>query len=180
MPSYRAFEPTWLARSGIGRRTLVIGLVGCLAILGTNGEAGFFDDQPRIISFRVGLIALLSAALVLIASFDRGYLWRDGITRRVMLWVGGRSYALYLVHIPAYFTTRELWYRIEPSGTEFGGHFTLRFVVTAVLLLLALAEANYRFIETPLRRRGAQIAERLERRTAVTDQEILADQEILG
>jgi len=81
-----------------------------------------------------------------------------------MLWFGSRSYALYLIHIPAFFVTREIWFRIEPPGTVFTGAFTLRFALTASVLLLTFTELNYRLVEVPLRRRGARIAERIARR----------------
>jgi peptidoglycan/LPS O-acetylase OafA/YrhL len=84
----------------------------------------------------------------------------------VLLWFGSRSYALYLTHIPAFFLTREIWFRLAPPGTNFGGSYSLRYVVTASLLLFAFAELNYRFVETPFRRRGARIASGLALRTA--------------
>lgn len=104
--------------------------------------------------------------IVLIASFDRDLVMPAGAGKRVMIWIGSRSYALYLIHIPAFFLTREIWFRIEPPGTVFGGNFTLRYVLTALILLASLAEANYRLVETPLRRHGAAIAERLRQRMA--------------
>jgi peptidoglycan/LPS O-acetylase OafA/YrhL len=111
------------------------------------------------------MVALISAILVFFASYDRDYLFPAGPLKQVMLWFGSRSYALYLIHIPAFFATRELWFRIEPEGTVFDGTFTLRFALTAGLLLLVFTELNYRFVEVPLRRRGARIAQRIAERT---------------
>ena len=104
--------------------------------------------------------------IVLIASFNRNLVMPAGAAKRVMMWIGSRSYALYLIHIPAFFLTRELWYRIEPTGTVFGGTFTLRYVLTALLILAVASEANYRFVETPLRLRGAAIADGIRKRMA--------------
>ncbi len=69
--------------------------------------------------------------------------------------------ALYLIHIPIFFLTRELWFRIERPGTIFDGTFTLRYALTAIAFMVAFAELNYRLVEVPLRRRGAAIALRI-------------------
>ncbi|HTJ63304.1 MAG TPA: acyltransferase [Alphaproteobacteria bacterium] len=156
--TYRLFEPTALKSHPILRAAILLFLTVLLASIGShNLHIGFFQ---------VGLVALLSAVMVLIASYDRDYLLADSVIKRVLLWVGSRSYALYLVHIPAYFLTREIWFRIEPPGTVFGGEHFLRFVATAIGLIVTFAELNYRFVETPFRRRGARIARDLARRTA--------------
>jgi peptidoglycan/LPS O-acetylase OafA/YrhL len=83
-----------------------------------------------------------------------------------MLWVGSRSYAIYLIHIPAFFATREIWFRVKPPGTVFDAAYTWRFALTALPLLLIAAELNYRCLEVPLRRRGARIAQRIAQRPA--------------
>lgn len=152
-PTYPLFEPTGLRGNRLtGPLLLALGLVG-VATLGS--------DQENIVSFRVGLIALISASLVAIASYDGDYLWPPGRSKRVLVWVGSRSYGLYLIHIPAYFMTREIWYRLLPAGGELGPAYTLPVVLTALPLLAALAEANYRLVETPLRRHGSAIAARV-------------------
>lgn len=154
--TYRLFEPTGLKN----RPLLQVGIFGGFVFL--LAAAG--SQKLHLVSFQVGLVALISAALVLIASFDRDYLMPNTAVKRIMLWVGSRSYALYLIHIPAYFLTREIWFRLEPAGTIFTGVYTLRFILTAVALMVGLAEINYRVVEIPLRQRGARIAQRLERR----------------
>ena len=93
--------------------------------------------------------------------------WNARWLRALLLWVGTRSYALYLIHMPSYFLTREIWLRLEPAGTRFNSGYTWEFLLTALVLLLGLSELNYRFLEVPLRRRGVAIAGRMEaRRTA--------------
>ena len=155
-PTYRLFEPVGL------RAHSVVGLA-ILAFL-TVSLAAMGSPQLHLVRFQTGMLALISAVLVFVASYDQDYLFPDGAAKRVMLWVGSRSYALYLIHIPAFFMTREIWFRIEPSGTIFNGTFTLRFALTAGALLLTSTELNYRFVEVPLRRRGASIAARIAQR----------------
>jgi peptidoglycan/LPS O-acetylase OafA/YrhL len=157
-PTYRLFDPAALKE----RPLLGVGIFGFFVFL--LAAAGSL--KLHLVTFQIGLVALISAALVLLASFDGSYLMPNGVAKRIMLWVGSRSYALYLIHIPAYFLTREIWFRIEPAGTIFTAAYTLRFILTAFVLMAILAEFNYRVVEIPLRRRGARIAQRLAQRTA--------------
>ena len=159
-PSWRLFEPAALKSHPAAGLAILAFLVLCLAVMGSN--------QLHLVSFRVGVVALVSAALVFVASYDQDYLWPAGAAKNIMLWVGSRSYALYLIHIPAYFATREIWFRVEPPGTVFDSAFAWRFLLTAGLLLIAFAELNYRYVEVPLRRRGAGIAERIAQRATAS------------
>jgi peptidoglycan/LPS O-acetylase OafA/YrhL len=155
-PTYRLFDPVALKP----RPLLGIAIFGFFVfLLAAAASAGL-----RLVSFQVGLVALISATLVLVASFDQDYLMPSSTIKRIFLWVGSRSYALYLIHIPVYCLTREIWFRVEPAGTVFNGTYTLSFILTAGALLLMLSELNYRFVEIPLRRRGARIAQGLAQR----------------
>ena len=75
----------------------------------------------------------------------------------IFLWIGQRSYAIYLIHIPVYFTLRELGFRF---GWKFGAYPVLSFA-SAFFLILLLAEINYRFLERPLRQKGREISGRI-------------------
>jgi peptidoglycan/LPS O-acetylase OafA/YrhL len=111
---------------------------------------------------------LISAILVLLASFDGDYLMRDGMLKRSLLWVGSRSYALYLLHVPVMFGVRELWLRlgIQPAHGHGWG-----LVLLALGLMGVLAELNFVLVEAPLRARGARISDaiRARRRPGPTD-----------
>jgi peptidoglycan/LPS O-acetylase OafA/YrhL len=157
-PTYRLYEPVGLKARPLAGLVVLALLTLCLAIIGS--------PFLHFVWFQVGEVAVISAALVWVASYDRDYLFPAGAPKRLMLWFGSRSYAMYLIHVPAYFLTREIWFRIEPPGTEFDASYTARFLLTAGALIVVSAELNYRFVEMPLRRRGARIAERLSRRTA--------------
>ena len=154
--TYRLFEPVGLNGRPVIGLALFAGLGLCLAAMGGPGLI--------LVPFKIGMIALISAILVFLASYDRDYLFPAGAAKNVMLWFGSRSYALYLIHTPASFAAREIWFRIEPAGTVFNGTYTLRFALTAGALLLISTELNYRFVEVPLRRRGARIAQRIAQR----------------
>ncbi|MCW0060300.1 acyltransferase, partial [Burkholderia pseudomallei] len=72
-------------------------------------------------------------------------------------------YAIYLIHVPVYRLTREIWERVATTPSAIDGPFTLRFAFTAIPIVLLLAELNYRFVETPLRLHGTRVAERWSR-----------------
>jgi len=178
-PSYRLFEPHFLVKNLVKSqvkspaKSLVKSLasrllrVGVIALLLT-GLAVVGAKVMQTLSLRVGIIALISFTLVLIASYDRNVFLGDGIAKRIALWVGSRSYALYLTHIPAYLLTREIWWRLSPADTRFGPAFSLQFIATATVLLIILSELNFRLVETPLRRRGKEIAQNIEQRPVPT------------
>ena len=143
-PSFRR-AGEWLARWPAPARWFP---AACLILaLGALGVAG---PAPRCM---IGLIALTSAALVYLAAQDTGLILQAGAARRVMLWLGARSYALYLIHIPAFFAAREICFRLGAPGNELAAAFL------GLALLLIAAELNWRLLENPLRRRGALIAE---------------------
>ncbi|WP_217646025.1 acyltransferase [Collimonas sp. OK307] len=151
--SYRRLEPIFLQTRNWVRFALLAILVAGLAVIGT--------EQPENFRYRVGVVALVSAALVWIASYDADYLMPDNPLKRVLLWVGSRSYALYLTHIPAYLMSRQIWYWITPADTVFDQTYNLRLIFTAAALVIAFSELNYRFIEVPLRARGKKIVDRM-------------------
>jgi peptidoglycan/LPS O-acetylase OafA/YrhL len=145
-PLHKLLEPRFLAS---GKRAVLSTLLfsGLIASLGTN----------QIIWFQTGPIALLSAVLIWSASYDKGYVFRHGRLRPFLLWAGSRSYAIYLVHPFAAFATRELFFRLY-KGQAFDDQFLLRFLLVGLSLTFVLAEANYRFLEMPLRRKGIRLS----------------------
>ncbi len=159
-PGFRLFEPRGLANSRLARLLLTLGLVIGLATAATN--------QWWLASYRFGIVAVISACLVWLASFDGNYLLAPSFIKQAMIWIGSRSYAIYLIHIPAFFMTREFWFRIEPRGNVFDAAYAVPYLLTATFILLALSEINYRLIETPLRRKGAAIAARMMESTSTT------------
>ncbi len=143
------------------RQVAILMMVGIFICLGALASI----DLQVVRALRFGLIALLSVVLVWIASYDQNLLCPDGMFKRLMIWVGSRSYAIYLIHIPAFFFTRELWYRLYPDQPAFGDAFFYPFVLTALFLIVVLSELNYRFLEIPLRNKGAHIAKRMLRQS---------------
>lgn len=147
---YKLFQPTVMRSKGMSAFVTIGMFAGLIIIPGTLAK----------LPFNIGMVGILTAALVFCASFDKGYIFPFPSIRPIMTWIGARSYTIYLTHVPAFLATREIWYRIcmarglsAPDGT-----YTLRFSITALTLTLLLTEINYRLIESPLRRRGALVA----------------------
>jgi peptidoglycan/LPS O-acetylase OafA/YrhL len=153
---YAALNPRFLLRLR-SLRTLLPGLLlAGLAVLASADLQGW--------RFRISAIAALSAALVWLASYNENYLLQDGWCKRLLVWIGARSYAIYLIHVPVYFLLRELCFRFGgPDGTPLRLP-TWLLSLLAIGLIALLAELNYRYLEQPLRQRGRHIADRFEHR----------------
>jgi len=129
-------QPTVLGRA-------VLGFAGAGALFAVAwGVANLhqFDD----VLYRGGLFAVAAASAVLIAVLSHhGTPGADAILgSRPMVWLGRRSYGLYLVHWPVIQLTRS-YYDVRLSGTAL---FALRAAITVVLAAL-----SYRFVEAPVR-----------------------------
>jgi peptidoglycan/LPS O-acetylase OafA/YrhL len=107
--------------------------------------------------FDVALIALAAAGLVALASCDRDVLVSHRRLRALILWGGSRSYGLYLVHLPCFWATHEIFYRIHHGARA--DDWWAR-ALTGTVLVAATSELSYRFIESPLRQFGRRLAAR--------------------
>ncbi|MHC8369405.1 acyltransferase family protein [Pseudomonas sp. MDT1-85] len=151
-PSYLAWEPQLLRRPWSGP-LMLIGVAAGLSVL-----AG---PLFNLASYRTGAHALLCAALVWIASYNRDYLLPKGKLKQILVWLGARSYGIYLIHIPAFFVVREGWFRFAPAGSQDVAMQPALALFFAMTLIVLLSELNYRFIELPMRNRGAHLVQRL-------------------
>lgn len=98
--------------------------------------------------FRGGLLATAIATLAVISAVThRRSLVGRLLGARPLVWVGTRSYGLYLYHWPIYQILRQV------AGASLGvGRFVVAMVLTA-----AVTEVSYRLLEMPIRRgEGAQ------------------------
>lgn len=150
--AYGAANPRALLRLGAWRTLLPCLLLACLAWLASTGE--------QALHFRVTAIAAIAAALVWLASYDRDYLLPESAFKDVLVWLGARSYAIYLIHIPVYFLLRELGFRLGEAANL----PTWALALLAGGLIVLLADLNYRYVEQPLRQRGRRLAASFEER----------------
>jgi peptidoglycan/LPS O-acetylase OafA/YrhL len=158
-PSYQRWQPTLLRRPWAGISALIV-IGALLSFMAT--------DRFTFANYRIGSIAVLSALLVWIASYNRDYLMPVAGVQRVLAWIGSRSYGIYLIHIPAYQLVRELIFRLQTAGLPSPAGHPIITLLLAFGLIVLLSELNYRFIEMPMRNRGAALVKRLgTSRTAV-------------
>ncbi len=149
-------RPVWARAGRIAARVpkpamavLVLGLFATLGALGT--------EEWKLCRFRIGGIALVSATLVFLAAQDSGRVFAQGPARRCLAWIGTRSYALYLIHVPAMFAVRELCFRLGWANDYLQ-------LAAASGLMFVLADLNLRWVEQPARGYGYRLAGRLVRR----------------
>jgi peptidoglycan/LPS O-acetylase OafA/YrhL len=149
---YKDIEPVALGASLIKRFGLTLFLLYMLGAI-----AGQLIAMP----IAVGLIALNALVLVWLSSYQKGYVYCPAFLSGIAQWLGSRSYALYVIHMFAYHLSTEIWSRVASDrGVELGPEFTVEMLLTSFAIMLVCSELNYRFVETPLRRRGAEIARR--------------------
>ena len=142
------------ARTWLSHVVLLVSVVASGALLGS--ELGLPSGPSW------GLEALLSGALVLAASLDRGYVLNDGVVRRALVWMGARSYSFYLSHLPSYALAREVAYRMGLPGQAHGTGAVLLLLSLAVPTTILSAVVTYRFVEQPLRLHGRRSAARVQ------------------
>lgn len=152
---WRLLEPTFMTRPRYRLPTVAL-LIFLLASL------PYSDEKVNIVPFSTGLVAIVSVIFVFIASFNGDYIVRNRAAKSIMLWIGSRSYSLYLIHWPAMRLTHALWWAVEPTGTVFGSNYSIRYLTVWFAITFACSELNYRFIEQPMRKKGRDIAARLQ------------------
>jgi peptidoglycan/LPS O-acetylase OafA/YrhL len=92
--------------------------------------------------FRGGLFLASLSTIVVIAAVSHPEARANRVLgNRVFVWVGLRSYGLYLYHWPVYQAIRKLA----------GNKLTVHQFALAMVLSLVITELSYRFVETPVR-----------------------------
>lgn len=123
-----------------------------IIMLSATPRSGFY--------FAAGGIALISGVLVLIASFNKNLIRGHHIASQALLWIGSRSFSLYLLHMPIYYFVTEMAYRISGFDEKYSSYIAYKPQLGfAIIILLAIVtEANYRWIETPFRNIGKRFS----------------------
>ena len=128
----------------------LVGLVGLLLLALLNWQLHFMTpDGADPWLFRGGFLWTALATLMLIASVSHRRTFTGRVLgTRMLLWIGTRSYGLYLYHWPIFQIIREVA----------GNVLTLPQFLLAMVITAVITEASYTLVETPIRRRefGAQ------------------------
>ncbi|WP_353950664.1 acyltransferase family protein [Knoellia sp. S7-12] len=107
-------------------------------------------DESTPLTFRGGILAASLATTVLVLGvIERPTRLRSVLDLSVLRWIGERSYGLYLWHWPVI-----LIIEADLSWASRGADDYLWSRLWCVVVTAAIADLSYRFIETPVRRRG--------------------------
>src|SRR5262249_7369259 len=136
LPAHRRTRET--ARPGLE----VIGLLSLAGVLALMATLGDLDEWL----YRGGFlaVALAAACLVAVASHP-GSRFGHALGVAPLVWIGLRSYSIYLWHWPVILLTRP-HVDVDLDGWAL--------VVVRLGLIVALAALSYRFVEVPFRRLG--------------------------
>lgn len=140
----------------------VVGLVGLAAMVAlTNGYTAF--------QYRGGTLLCSILTLMVIAACvqPQGMVAR-ALSAEPLVWVGKRSYSIYLWHYPLLLLMNPVANINDTPWWQY---------ILQVLLVVAVAECSYRFIETPFRKGafGRTVSEFRDGTTAPTDQQAADD-----
>ncbi len=135
-----------------GRLLDLVGLIGFVALAAMAWLMWLIGpDGGNPFLFRGGFLLCAIATLMMVAAVTH----ERAVTSKVLsipvlLWIGTRSYGLYLYHWPIYQIIRDIA----------GNHLKFYEFVFAMILTGIITELSYRFIETPIRKGtlGASLA----------------------
>ncbi|WP_462417411.1 acyltransferase family protein [Kytococcus sp. Marseille-QA3725] len=125
------------------------GPIGVAALVGVVALS-FVMPEDRAVTYVGGLFLASLLTAVVIASLLPGRTALHTLLElRPLEWVGERSYGLYLWHWPVLLLFSAA---LPPQSEGSAGSWLLRLVALAVAV--AMTEASYRWVETPIRRQG--------------------------
>ena len=152
------FRQRWLAT------TTGLALLIFLPVLAADIQGIGTAMQP----YGVAVVALVCAAIVWLASYDRDVFSTGKRYNAVMLYLGSRSYSLYLSHLVVFLTIKDFFDEYGLGVAQGGGPVAVNalLITAGVGLSLLGAEMTYRLVESVLRARGRVIAARLLTREA--------------
>ena len=135
-----------------GRLLDLVGLIGFVALAAMAWLMWLIGpDGGNPFLFRGGFLLCAIATLMMVAAVTHERAATSKVLSiPVLLWIGTRSYGLYLYHWPIYQIIRDIA----------GNHLKFYEFVFAMILTGIITELSYRFIETPIRKGtlGASLA----------------------
>ena len=130
------------AKVGRGARYVLdgIGIGALLALVWTVHNVNEF--QPGLYRGGFLVVAILAAMVIAVAVHPVGGLLNKFLSLPILIWIGKRSYGIYLWHWPVYMVTRPTL-DVPLTGLPL---LTIRIAIT-----VTLAELSYRYVEQPIR-----------------------------
>ncbi len=124
--------------------TFGLELAGLAGITGVIACLGHVGDQTELL-YRAGFLLCSLATLATIAAVSRPTALSRLLGVAPLVWIGTRSYGLYLWHWPVYILTRP---GVDLQSWDLG---TNQVLALRLAITFALAELSYRCIERPVR-----------------------------
>jgi peptidoglycan/LPS O-acetylase OafA/YrhL len=154
---YQRLRSFFCLHHHIAQTIFVVGLV-LFPIIAVNIQGVF-----RMRAYGVGVVALIGAIIVLFASFEVREVNRKYWCNRAMLYLGSRSYGIYIIHLIIFYVISRVdsLFSIPLANTNQSMAVNALLGFVALSLTMLLAELNYRIIENPWRIRGRKISTRL-------------------
>lgn len=134
-----------LRKKLVGMNKIIKSLVCWAVIVMIPLSPGIFPEKIYL-----GVVALLSGLIVFISSLDGDSLLKNGFIKRVLVYIGDRSFGIYLIHMPVYLMIRHLF----ASSHTIAYQSTLIQLPLSIILTLLLSEINYILIERPMINKG--------------------------
>jgi peptidoglycan/LPS O-acetylase OafA/YrhL len=140
------WRPVAIMRSPLRNKAPLLDLLALVGVIGLAAMIWFVylvsPDGADPFLFRGGFVlcAVLSLLIIAAVTHERALTPRV-LANPVLLWVGTRSYGLYLYHWPIYQAIRKVA----------GNPLSLTQFIFAMLLTGVITEASFRFVETPIR-----------------------------
>ncbi|MFA6963981.1 acyltransferase family protein [Bosea sp. (in: a-proteobacteria)] len=110
------------------------------------------------------VMGLAFGLLVLIAAQNAAFPNDDGRLYHAMVWVGDRSFSLYLMHFPVMALAWLLFSKLAPWVFDSAMVFSIAQAAIVVPVALLLSDICFRWVETPANEFGRSIAGRMEGR----------------
>ena len=151
-PWHGRWLPDWLgtlsARWGVN--ALLMGAILLMPVFLFKQAAG------------TALLAIVCAGWVWLATWQQGFVLPAKRLQPVLSWLGSRSYAIYVIHVPAFMLSSEIFFRLaRAQGTTSGWTWAPAQAFAGLAMLLVLAELSHRLLEQPLRAYGRRLAEKI-------------------
>ncbi|WP_223535167.1 MULTISPECIES: acyltransferase family protein [unclassified Pseudomonas] len=132
------------------KKTLQLALLICIPLPIITAKIGWTP-------YYMGLVAITSSLVVLLCSGNLNLTGSHGRLRKIAIYIGSRSYSIYLVHNPIFAIVREIC--LQSGYTDLTLETDKIFAVLIALVLTGVtAEFSYQFVETPLRNYGSQLS----------------------
>jgi peptidoglycan/LPS O-acetylase OafA/YrhL len=132
--------PAWWRRV----RPAVVDVVGLAAVVGLACVCILMNEfEPLLYRGGFVLVDVLTATTIAAAVHSRARIGRRVLDAQPLRWIGARSYGIYLWHWPVFMVTRpQLDVRLDGWPL----------LILRLILVGALAELSYRYVEMPFRR----------------------------